>query len=138
MAAITIASVVRDGGFEIRAVAAPGSTNFTGTDRIASRSADDVEFLINVESLGSITQLDAKVQYSLQADPDDTAAYWQDVMEETVSSGVVTQAIKNWRWTSLAAGVKAFTTPARGNWMRLFVKTDSNTGTYSARAMLRK
>lgn len=138
MAAIDVVSPPRNGEVSVRDSAAPSSTDFVGTKMVPSRTAEELEFTINVSSIGSITQMDAKVQYSLKLEPDDTATNWVDISEETVSAGVVTQATKNWRWTSLATGTKGFRVAARGNYMRLFVKMDSATGAYSAAVLVRK
>lgn len=151
MAAIPSASPARDGDFEVRAAAAL-TTAYVGGKKVPSRTADSIEWSIHITTIGSITTLQAIVEYSNLSDPDDddkeagdAAANvnpeWIRLKDEAVANGVVTQYDKVWTWAGIATVdyTFGFTTPARGNWMRLLIKANDGTGSVvSARCMIKK
>lgn len=115
------------------------TSSYVASDKISVRTAKYVDFVLYTDDDGNINELDAQIQYSIVADPDeDTDTDWVTLKNESVTNGVVTQYDKTWTWTSLADGNYPIRVDAMGDWMRVKVKANAAGGSCEIGARTRK
>lgn len=93
------------------------------TNPVRVRSASHLEFLIDVQAQGSVTEIQVDFQTSIETDGDAPgSAQWANVQAEEVSAGIATlndYVLKK----TISGPIKIpVLVPALGNWIRARIK----------------
>lgn len=112
----------------VRAAAAP-TTSYVATTEIDCRGFREVDFFVDVDTVGSITKLTVKPETG-QALSTSTIEY-ATYLTETISSGVATTneyEVELTKPTPASGVIYKVTVPVEGRFVRVSLKSDSATG----------